>query len=152
MIVITNITYVETDRNPASIKLIDSGIAAISDGSKWDKGGAQTEHGGVKEENVKGQIVVNPKTGQEITIGVMVQGQDLLGMYCDEWEHRRKINYASWYDEFWDRYPQHRNLMLGGQTRGQLMDAINTQMEKISEIRTAPFLTRLKWLFTGVKV
>lgn len=76
-------------------------------------------------ELVSGRRYRRPSDGQEICIGWSQEVQDLLGMPLECWENME----AYLKDARWDN----------DDLRG-----------KLTAIKSAGFLTRLKWLFTGV--
>lgn len=76
-------------------------------------------------EHIRGMRLRNPFTGEDIILGVSVQGAEVIGCAYEAFEE----------------------LQAGVDS---YRDTANARAREIAWIRSAGFLTRLKWLFTGV--
>ena len=129
MIVITNIEYLETNRNP--IELIrehgHSGFIPCK--------GNQVIETKVMLELVRGRHFHRPD-GTEICIGMSRQAQDILGLQYDIWDNmRQELDAAD--SEI-------------ASLRKKLSEYIGVRKD-IEDARSASFITRVKWLLFGFR-
>lgn len=76
-------------------------------------------------EHVRGTRLRNPFTGEDIILGISVQGAEVIGCAYEAFEGMQNCMETQRY-------------------------TIDKLIGAASEIKSAGFLTRLKWLFTGV--
>lgn len=92
-------------------------------------------------EQIRGRKFRRPDSGAEIIIGASKQAQDIIGIQIEAWE-AMEIERDHFYSLAIQRKKENNDMFI--QWTGSL--------KSLGNIFNAPFLTRLKWLFTGVKV
>ena len=121
MLLIKNIEFYETDRDPVQIIRQSGSYEAIQVIS--DRGGCVVPLSEVRE-LVYGRRFVRPSDGTDLVVGVSQQAQDVLGLQYEAWQN-----------------------MSDALDTCQAASAIKSR--EIEDAKKATLWTRIKWVFNG---
>ena len=124
MLIIKNIEFIETDRDPYEILSHQmssyQAIEVMTDKGKDFIGGTELR------ELIRGRRFVRPSDGLDIMIGVSKQAQNVIGIQYEAWENMEESH----------------NLAI---------DKATHTANKLAKLKKSNLWKRIKFVFTGIK-